>query len=121
MAMLASASGYAQDAKRLQRPGPMRLKTQLKNLLPSSRIALPHGFKASAKSVDASTVIWGNTKQNGQWGYYSFNPTAPMEYKLLGKQDERICKNGVQLADGKLYTSSSIRQASSATAWVQAT
>lgn len=104
MAMLASASGYAQDAKRLQRPGPMRLKTQLKNLLPSSRIALPHGFKASAKSVDASTVIWGNTKQNGQWGYYSFNPTAPMEYKLLGKQDERICKNGVQLADGKLYT-----------------
>lgn len=102
---LAPVSGIAQNAKRLQKPTPPDgVKTQLRNLLPSSKTALPHRTKAPARVADASTTLWGNCKYDYQWGYYAFNPSTPMTFSPLCTQNMRICKNGVQIADGKLYT-----------------
>ena len=41
------------------------------------------------------------------WGYYSFQPkntAGTISFTQLGSQSQRIARNGVQIADGKLYT-----------------
>ena len=54
-----------------------------------------------------SVILWGNATINEMWGYYSFQPkntAGTISFTQLGSQAQRIARNGVQIADGKLYT-----------------
>jgi cleaved adhesin domain protein len=97
----------AQKAHRLMKPSPVQTERQPKGLVPSGKSIVHKVSTGTPKSLDPSVVLWTNANINEQWGYYSFHPknTADkISFTLLGKQTQRIAKNGVQIADGKMYT-----------------
>lgn len=105
MACMAPATGSAQNAHRLLKPGQAALKPLLTRLEPAVKTVTKRPFRVPFKAVDATTTLWGNASVDYQWGYYAFSPAvSPLDFKSLSEQSQRIAKNGVQIADGKLYT-----------------
>lgn len=96
-------NGHSQNAQRLAKPGARRMKTQLTNLLPSTRTVATRPLRTPLRAAAGSTTIWGNLRSDYQWGYYAFHPESPITFTSVGQQSQRIAKNGVQIADGKLY------------------
>lgn len=96
-------NGHSQNAQRLAKPGAMRMKTQLTNLLPATRTAAKRPLRVPFRAADGSATLWGKLRSDYQWGYYAFHPENPITFTSVGKLPQRIAKNGVQIADGKLY------------------
>lgn len=103
MAFLASSSGTAQNAHHLPKPERMRVKPLLTSLMPVSKTVSRGIVRGPVRPVEANVTLWGNLRVDGEWGYYAFAPTSPMTFTPLGKMAQRVGKNGVQVADGKLY------------------
>ncbi|GAB6975643.1 hypothetical protein JCM15124A_05500 [Prevotella falsenii] len=76
-------------------------------LAPLENSMMRKASDGTPRTIDPSVTLWGNATINGEWGYYSFRPQSTagkISFTQLGKQAQRIAKNGVQIADGKLYT-----------------
>ena len=107
LALLLPASGGAQQARKLVKPGAMLPGAQLARLVPQQKLIARKNANNTMKAFDATVALWGNARINEQWGYYAFRPVnvgGKIDFTAMGKQGQRIARNGVQVADGKLYT-----------------
>ena len=105
--LFASTVSVAQEAHRLTKPNPTQSERQPMRLTPLGKSIVRKVSNGTPRAIDPSVTLWGNATINGEWGYYSFHPQSTggkISFTQLGKQAQRIAKNGVQIADGKLYT-----------------
>ena len=105
--LFTSTVSVAQEAHRLTKPNPTLSERQPMRLTPLEKSIVRKASNGTPRAIDPSVTLWGNATINGEWGYYSFHPQSTggkISFTQLGKQAQRIAKNGVQIADGKLYT-----------------
>ena len=105
--LFTSTVSVAQEAHRLTKPNPTQSERQPMRLTPLEKSIVRKASNGTPRAIDPSVTLWGNATINGEWGYYSFHPQSTggkISFTQLGKQAQRIAKNGVQIADGKLYT-----------------
>lgn len=107
MGLFASTVSVAQEAHRLTKPNPTQSERQPMRLTPLGKSIVRKASNRTPRTIDPSVTLWGNATIDGEWGYYSFHPQSTggkISFTQLRKQAQRIAKNGVQIADGKLYT-----------------
>ena len=99
-------TSMAQKAHKLMKPNRTQTE-QLTSITPVKESIVLKTPNRGLRTIDSSVILWGNATINEMWGYYSFQPkntAGTISFTQLGSQSQRIARNGVQIADGKLYT-----------------
>ena len=107
LTLLIPTTNMAQKAHRLIQPKRTQTEQQLTRITSSKEPLVLKSPHKGLRTIDPSVILWGNATINKRWDYYSFQPkntSGEISFTQLGNLNQRIAKNGVQIADGKLYT-----------------